>query len=524
MFKLFSNILDFNHSVLSGAMDIIIVRNKDGSMTSSPFHVRYGSLQIVKTKEKFVSILVNGTETSLKMRLSTSGDAYFLKEPSSQKKSKKQNKEMEEQLLDSSFEDLKPRASSLNKKQSNMSKLFSQDADENLDEAGETDERADITSKIDIYNKTDIASKKRLTYHEESDLSAKKQLSEYYNKSMNWDIKCPSIEMGLCLNSILKESQNAEEIFNKSKISMEAFYSNYEGILSNPELVVKYKSRLYPYKTANLILTSLLLFRQEPPERLIQKSLEIPKAYFSFSTKIRHLPVVDLDEQKSLKQVEKDLIKTREILIPEEKRNKASSKRTFTPKSHQLLQLGLKPGRNKIEFVCSSRLTGRNSLACDAYLWESNDRIVISDVDGTITRSDVLGHLLPLFGKDWSHAGVTELFSSISNNNYKMLYLTARSICQAENTKKYLQRLSQSKCVKLENVYLPEGPLLTNPDGLLSSFKREVIDRTPQNFKIACLLEVKNLFPINPFYAGFGNRLTVSSLNIGRRELSGCWD
>jgi phosphatidate phosphatase LPIN len=49
-----------------------------------------------------------------------------------------------------------------------------------------------------------------------------------------------------------------------------------------------------------------------------------------------------------------------------------------------------------------------------------------------------------------------------------------------------------------------------SPDGLVSSFKREVIDKTPQTFKIACLTEVKNLFPINylPFIAGFGNRVT----------------
>jgi phosphatidate phosphatase LPIN len=49
-----------------------------------------------------------------------------------------------------------------------------------------------------------------------------------------------------------------------------------------------------------------------------------------------------------------------------------------------------------------------------------------------------------------------------------------------------------------------------SPDGLVSSFKREVIDRIPQSFKIACLTQIVNLFPAeaNPFYAGFGNKLT----------------
>jgi phosphatidate phosphatase LPIN len=55
---------------------------------------------------------------------------------------------------------------------------------------------------------------------------------------------------------------------------------------------------------------------------------------------------------------------------------------------------------------------------------------------------------------------------------------------------------------------LPPGPLLMNPDGLVSAFKREVIDKTPQKFKIACMLEVAILFPKNPFFSGFGNRTT----------------
>lgn len=59
-------------------------------------------------------------------------------------------------------------------------------------------------------------------------------------------------------------------------------------------------------------------------------------------------------------------------------------------------------------------------------------------------------------------------------------------------------------------MHLPQGPLLMNPDGLVSAFKREVIDKTPQNFKIACLLEVASNFSGKAFYSGFGNRVTDS--------------
>ena len=44
------------------------------------------------------------------------------------------------------------------------------------------------------------------------------------------------------------------------------------------------------------------------------------------------------------------------------------------------------------------------------FLWDYRTKVIISDVDGTITRSDVMGHVMPRFGNDWSHAGICNLF------------------------------------------------------------------------------------------------------------------
>ena len=52
--------------------------------------------------------------------------------------------------------------------------------------------------------------------------------------------------------------------------------------------------------------------------------------------------------------------------------------------------------------------------------------MVISDIDGTITKSDVLGHILPVIGRDWAQSGVAELFSKIRANGYHIMYLSAR--------------------------------------------------------------------------------------------------
>ena len=39
----------------SGAIDVIVVEQPDGSYLSSPFHVRFGKLGVLKAKEKIVS-------------------------------------------------------------------------------------------------------------------------------------------------------------------------------------------------------------------------------------------------------------------------------------------------------------------------------------------------------------------------------------------------------------------------------------------------------------------------------------
>eukprot|EP00798_Chlamydomonas_sp_ICE-L_P016304 gene16304-22491_t len=185
--------------------------------------------------------------------------------------------------------------------------------------------------------------------------------------------------------------------------------------------------------------------------------------------------------------------------------------------------------------------TGANRTKHDtcAHWW--NTKLVISDIDGTITRSDVLGHLLPAMGFDWSHTGVTKLFTDIARNGYQfdngsdvlghliqamrfdwshtgvmklfngiarngyqVMYLSSRAITQANITRGYINTLVQGAH------RMPIGPVIISPHGLLPSLYREVILRRPHEFKIGTLQDVRALFPLewNPFWAAFGNRDT----------------
>ncbi|KAI9806447.1 MAG: hypothetical protein M1833_003634 [Piccolia ochrophora] len=173
--------------------------------------------------------------------------------------------------------------------------------------------------------------------------------------------------------------------------------------------------------------------------------------------------------------------------------------KTLRLTSDQLMALGLKSGPNSMSFSV-------NKATCHAfmYYWKFDVPIVISDIDGTITKSDALGHVLNMIGRDWTHLGVAKLYTDIVANGYNILYLTSRSVGQADTTRNYLNGVVQ------EGYKLPKGPVILSPDRTVAALRREVYLRKPEVFKMACLRDIFNLFGpnVNPFYAGFGNRLT----------------
>ena len=109
-----------------------------------------------------------------------------------------------------------------------------------------------------------------------------------------------------------------------------------------------------------------------------------------------------------------------------------------------------------------------------------------------------------MIGRDWTHIGVAKLYTDIAANGYNILYLTSRSVGQADTTRAYLHGVSQ------EGFKLPKGPVILSPDRTIAALRREVYLRKPEVFKMACLRDIQTLFSPrpNPFYAGFGNRFT----------------
>ncbi|OBZ70053.1 Nuclear elongation and deformation protein 1 [Grifola frondosa] len=192
-----------------------------------------------------------------------------------------------------------------------------------------------------------------------------------------------------------------------------------------------------------------------------------------------------------------------DVTVPSRKRRRKKYAKTLRLTSDQLSSLNLKPGANSITFSLST--TGVTACSARLFVWDSTDLVVVSDIDGTITKSDALGHVFTMIGRDWTHLGVAKLYTDICRNGYKILYLTSRAIGQADSTRDYL------KGIKQNDYQLPEGPVIMSPDRLMASLHREVIMRKPEVFKMACLRDIQKLFGSssrNPFYAGFGNRIT----------------
>ncbi|KAJ8104478.1 hypothetical protein ONZ43_g7830 [Nemania bipapillata] len=173
--------------------------------------------------------------------------------------------------------------------------------------------------------------------------------------------------------------------------------------------------------------------------------------------------------------------------------------KTLRLTSDQLKALDLKSGENSMSFTVN-----RATCTANMFLWSHDTPVVISDIDGTITKSDALGHVLNMIGRDWTHAGVAKLYSDIAANGYNIMYLTSRSVGQSDFTRAYLNGIIQ------DGYRLPKGPTILSPDRTMAALRREIYLRKPHVFKMATLRDIRSLYgPENRcFYAGFGNRLT----------------
>ncbi|KAJ8935152.1 hypothetical protein NQ314_012970 [Rhamnusium bicolor] len=268
-------------------------------------------------------------------------------------------------------------------------------------------------------------------------------------------------------------------------------------LFENPNLVVRIKDKYYSWKVAAPIIASIMIYGRP----LVQSSVD--------QLCNMHMPTVpDAGTKEGPKQQEaryswwswrRGRISREDTPAPENA--------TETNKTAETKDIIVKEVMEEVELKKAVVPALEGIPSATNIKDESNLSISPlssgSDKCRKTLRSDVLGHILPIVGKDWAQSGVAQLFNKIKDNGYKLLYLSARAIGQARITREYLRSIKQG------DLSMPDGPILLNPTSLITAFHREVIEKKPEQFKISCMSDIKALFPAdsNPFYAGYGNRI-----------------
>ncbi|XP_016338358.1 phosphatidate phosphatase LPIN2-like isoform X1 [Sinocyclocheilus anshuiensis] len=350
----------------------------------------------------------------------------------------------------------------------------------------------------------------------------------------------PDVTLSLC-GGLSENGEISKEKFMEHIITYHEFAEN-PAIIDNPNLVVKIGNRYYNWTLAAPLILSLQAFQKNLPkateeawvkERMPKKSgrwwfwrkradstikqsestgkLEIKQSQMeegssslSMESHARKVDTRDSSSDEEGKEVSA-AASSMERKVQSEPHSHTSThayRKSLRLSSNQIASLKLKEGPNDVTFSITTQYQGTCRCEGTIYLWNWDDKVIISDIDGTITKSDVFGQILPQFGKDWTHQGIAKLYHSVAENGYKFLYCSARAIGMADMTRGYLQWVNDG------GIILPRGPLMLSPSSLFSAFHREVIEKKPEIFKIECLTDIKNLFLPNkhPFYAAFGNR------------------
>ncbi|XP_067443979.1 zgc:123305 isoform X1 [Thunnus thynnus] len=352
--------------------------------------------------------------------------------------------------------------------------------------------------------------------------------TEYLSDSTSYNM---DVTMSLC-GQEGDTSQITKEKFMEHIVTYQDFANN-PGIIEDPSLVICINSNYYNWAVAAPMVLSMTTFQKNLPkstvERLVKDKMHKKSGRWWFSWRRRDM---DYNQQKNSKEEQEEPLAHipasvkatlddidsdeaaglgRKAILPSSLSTETLNatqcisqmyRKSLRLTSKQIEHLNLRDGANKVVFSVTTQYQGTCRCEAAIYLWNWDDRVIISDIDGTITKSDALGHILPQFGKDWTHKGIAKLYHKIHQNGYKFLYCSARAIGMAAITKDYLQWVNDKGTV------LPKGPVLLAPSSLFSALHREVIEKKPEVFKIACLSDIRDLFNPHrqPFYAAFGNR------------------
>ncbi|QID87302.1 phosphatidate phosphatase pah1 [Saccharomyces pastorianus] len=512
-----------NPATLSGAIDVVVVEHPDGRLSCSPFHVRFGKFQILKPSQKKVQVFINEKLSNMPMKLSDSGEAYFVFEMGDQVRDVPEELLVSPVMSATSSPPQSPETSMMeagtecdgegegeDKKQEK--KVLEEPDFLDINETGKSTVKNDETTASESLTGSsattspDLTKERKLAEQRTKNFQQKlnKRLTEIHIPSKldnNGDLLLDTEGYKPNKNTMHDTDIQLRQLL-KDEFGNDSDISNFikEDKNGNIKIVNPYEhlTDLSPPGSPPTMATSGSVLGLDA----VESGTTLNSSFSSPSTSDTESETSFSKEQSSASEGanEKSSDKSEKRYI-----------RTIRLTNDQLKCLNLTYGENDLKFSVDH---GKAIVTSKLFVWRWDVPIVISDIDGTITKSDALGHVLAMIGKDWTHLGVAKLFSEISRNGYNILYLTARSAGQADSTRSYLRSILQN------GSKLPNGPVILSPDRTMAALRREVILKKPEVFKIACLNDIRSLYfedsdndmdteeRSTPFFAGFGNKIT----------------
>lgn len=255
------------------------------------------------------------------------------------------------------------------------------------------------------------------------------------------------VAMSLC-GGLTANSHPTDEAFLHHIITYNEFTAN-PSIVNNPNLVVRIDGKMFTWKVASPIITAWAAFQKPLPQDVVNRlSLEggltganggnrqrrSYSSWFTWGIKAperadeelgntmtdapameslpqllqdkEDIPAIEqskpeVEELKSVANKQENIsnssdsdseneprrLKSQSLVIPLN-RGSGSDKcrKTLRLSSEQIASLNLQYGVNKVEFSVTTAYQGTSKCQCDIFRWRYDDKIVVSDIDGTITK------------------------------------------------------------------------------------------------------------------------------------------
>lgn len=249
--------------------------------------------------------------------------------------------------------------------------------------------------------------------------------NEQFSKSKT-DFSLNFVALSLC-GGLTGDSkiEPTEEDFNANIVQYADICQN-PSIFSSPNLVVRINDKFYSWAVACPYIMTLVAYQKPLPDQACEKILHDTKmkkplaiieddhqhqniqmvesqrrSWFSWrrsggptnsqeqinnKSKLNELPPSE-DVLNSIKENDYTISESMDEKINQTYASGEMYRKTLRLNSKQIEILNLKSGVNNVEFSVTTAYQGTSRCKCYLFKWKHNDRVIISDIDGTITSN-----------------------------------------------------------------------------------------------------------------------------------------